>query len=76
MAATRVRMASSSAGAVNSFFGLPTAPDAWLVEDLLSVMRSDKKNVAGKLRFVLLTRLGEVGLVDDVREDEIRTVLG
>src|SRR5436305_7811938 len=28
-------------------FGLPTAPLSWPIEELLSVMRSDKKNVAG-----------------------------
>src|SRR5207248_5731377 len=38
-------------------FGLPVAPLDWPVDDLLSVMRSDKKNVAGRLRFVLPTQL-------------------
>jgi len=57
-------------------FGLPTAPRDWPVEDLVRVMRSDKKNVAGRLRLVLPRRLGEVGLFDDVPEDEVRRVLG
>jgi len=56
-------------------FRLPVAPLAWPVEELLSVMRSDKKNVAGCLRFVLPTRLGEVKLFDDVPEADVREVL-
>src|SRR5262245_33343588 len=55
--------------------GLPTAPEAWPVEALLRVMRSDKKVEAGQLRFVLPTRLGEVRLFDDVKEDDMRAVL-
>ena len=57
-------------------FGLPTAPCGWPAEELLRVMRSDKKNVAGRLRLVLPRRLGEVGLFDDVPEEEVRRVLG
>jgi 3-dehydroquinate synthetase len=38
-------------------------------------MRSDKKNVAGRMRFVLPRRLGEVALFDDVPEDDVRRVL-
>ena len=56
-------------------FGLPVAPLPWPVDELLSAMRSDKKNVAGRLRFVLPTRLGEVQLFDDVPEEQVRQVL-
>jgi 3-dehydroquinate synthase len=56
-------------------FGLPTAPRPWPADDLLAVMRSDKKNVAGRLRFVLPRRLGEVALFDDVPEEDVRAVL-
>jgi 3-dehydroquinate synthase len=56
-------------------FGLPTAPGDWPVADLLSTMRSDKKALAGKLRFILPRRLGEVALFDDVPEDEVTAVL-
>jgi 3-dehydroquinate synthetase len=38
-------------------------------------MRSDKKNVAGRLRLVLPRRLGEVALFDDVPEEAVRIVL-
>ena len=56
-------------------FGLPTAPRRWPVEDLLTTMRSDKKNVAGRLRLVLPRRMGEVALFDDVPEEKVRQVL-
>jgi 3-dehydroquinate synthase len=56
-------------------FGLPTAPERWPAEDLLASMRSDKKAEAGRLRFVLPVRMGEVRLFDDVSEAEVRQVL-
>jgi 3-dehydroquinate synthase len=56
-------------------FGLPTAPERWPVDDLLATMRKDKKAVAGRMRFILPTRLGEVALFDDVPEDDVRAVL-
>jgi 3-dehydroquinate synthase len=56
-------------------FGLPTTPEAWPTDQLLEAMRSDKKAVAGRLRFVLPRRLGEVALFDDVPEAEVREVL-
>jgi 3-dehydroquinate synthase len=56
-------------------FGLPTAPQAWPVGELLAVMRNDKKAQAGRLRFVLPRRLGEVALFDDVPEADVRAVL-
>ena len=58
-----------------SRFGLPTAPESWPVEDLLAVMRNDKKSLGGRLRFVLPRRLGEVALMDDVSEEDVRRVL-
>jgi 3-dehydroquinate synthase len=56
-------------------FGLPIAPKRWPVEELLAVMRVDKKAVAGRLRFVLPRRLGEVALFDDMPEEDVRAVL-
>jgi 3-dehydroquinate synthase len=56
-------------------FGLPIAPQRRPVEELLAVMRVDKKAVAGRLRFVLPRRLGEVALFDDVPEKDVRAVL-
>ncbi len=47
---------------------LPGKPGRWTAEALLATMRSDKKTEAGRLRFVLPRRLGEVALFDDVPE--------
>ncbi len=56
--------------------GLPTEPEpTWPIDALLSAMRNDKKNVAGKLRFVLPSRLGACELVDGVAEENVRAVL-
>jgi 3-dehydroquinate synthase len=54
---------------------LPIAPRAWDIEALLAIMRTDKKALAGKMRFILPRRLGEVALFDDVPEDDVRQVL-
>jgi len=56
-------------------FGLPTKPGRWPAADLLQTMRSDKKALAGRLRFVLPRRLGEVALLDDVPDEDVRQVL-
>jgi 3-dehydroquinate synthase len=56
-------------------FSLPTAPETWPIDDLLQTMRKDKKAVAGRLRFILPKRLGEVALFDDVPESDVRAVL-
>ncbi|MSQ96076.1 MAG: 3-dehydroquinate synthase [Gemmataceae bacterium] len=56
-------------------FALPITPQQWPVADLLNTMRKDKKAVAGRMRFILPTRLGEVALFDDVPESDVRAVL-
>lgn len=56
-------------------FSLPTAPNDWPAEELIAIMRRDKKAQAGKLRFVLPRRLGEVALFDDVAESDVAAVL-
>jgi 3-dehydroquinate synthase len=56
-------------------FGLPVNPPLGKVEDWLAVMRTDKKAEAGRLRFVLPRRLGEVALFGDVPEQDVRDVL-
>jgi 3-dehydroquinate synthase len=58
--------------------GLPTSlPEGLLfsVEDILSRMRLDKKSVGGKLRFVLPTQIGEVKVMANINEDDVRAVL-
>jgi len=56
-------------------FGLPVAPECWPSEKLFETMRSDKKTLAGKLRFVLPRRLGEVALFDDIPDEAVHAVL-
>jgi 3-dehydroquinate synthase len=56
---------------------LPTVPgSAYPTDELIAVMRRDKKAVGGKMRFILPTRLGEVKLFDNVPESLVRDVLG
>jgi 3-dehydroquinate synthase len=56
-------------------FKLPIAPEAWPIDGLIETMRSDKKAQAGRMRFILPRRIGEVILVDDVPEADVRQVL-
>ncbi len=44
-------------------------------EAVLDRMRLDKKNVGGRIRFVLPTRMGHVRTFDDVPEEDVRAVL-
>jgi 3-dehydroquinate synthase len=56
--------------------GLPTSSRSeWPTDDLVAVMRRDKKAEAGRMRFILPTRIGEVELVDDVPESLVRDLL-
>jgi 3-dehydroquinate synthase len=62
--------------ALLTMFQLPTAhPPEWDAGRLIEAMRRDKKNLAGRLRFVLPTRLGHVAAFDDVPEAQVREVL-
>jgi 3-dehydroquinate synthase len=55
--------------------GLPTVPERWAVDQLLATMRSDKKAIAGRLRFVLPRALGGVEMVDGVPEADVVAVV-
>jgi 3-dehydroquinate synthase len=56
-------------------FAQPIAPERWPIDELVQTMRKDKKAVAGRMRFILPTKLGEVALFDDVPEADVRAVL-
>ncbi len=57
-------------------FGLSVGPpQPARTDEWLQAMKRDKKAVGGKLRFVLPNRIGEVNVVDDVRESDVRSVL-
>ncbi len=57
-------------------FGLPTAvKPEWNSDSLLDAMRRDKKNVGGRMRFVLPKADGGVELVADVPDADVRAVI-
>ena len=57
-------------------FGLPIRPlPEWDAEEMIDAMRRDKKSLAGKLRFILPTKLGHVELVEGIEEAAVRAVL-
>lgn len=56
-------------------FSLPVRPLGWSMDTLLPAMRIDKKAIAGRMRFVLPKRLGEVALFDDVPEQDVCHVI-
>lgn len=56
-------------------FQLPILPPAGMqIADFLPYMKTDKKVMAGKMRFVLLQQMGTAVLVDDVTEVELNQV--
>lgn len=56
--------------------GLPTKlGDKYKIEDLFEAMRLDKKARGGKLRFVLLKRLGEAFVSDAVTDEDVKEVV-
>jgi len=61
-----------------SSLGLPTElpkPVSFSADDVIDRMKIDKKTEAGKLRFVLPSRLGHVEVVTGVPESDVRNVL-
>ena len=50
---------------------LPTATPNYDGEDLLALMRHDKKVDDGQLRFVLPDQMGHVELVKDIRVEDV-----
>ena len=57
-------------------FNLPIAPNpAWPIDEMIAVMRRDKKAAGGRMRFILPRRLGAVARFDDVPEALVREVL-
>ena len=56
--------------------GLPIEMPEVDADDMLAAMQHDKKVAAGRLRFVLPSRIGQVELVGDVGEDDVRAAMG
>src|SRR5207247_6941660 len=65
---TRVRSLISRAG-------LPTTGPALAPEKLMELMALDKKAAQGKLRFVLLERIGRAALCTDLEDSRIREAI-
>jgi 3-dehydroquinate synthase len=62
--------------ALLSTFNLPlTAPENMGFEQFIKHMRRDKKNLAGKLRFIVPTAIGSSEIRDDISEDMLQQIL-
>jgi len=57
--------------AVVERLGLPTTISGYEPAAILAAMGTDKKRKGGKVRFVLPRAIGDVGVYDDVREEEV-----
>lgn len=58
-----------------NLFNLPVLPPVGMqIADFFPYMKTDKKVKAGKMRFVLLQKLGKAVLVDDVTDVELNQV--
>ena len=59
-----------------SFFDLPLyAPENMGFDEFIKHMRRDKKNLAGKLRFIIPTAIGQSEIRDDVTEGMLQQIL-
>ena len=57
-------------------FDLPCAPPSGMTAEVfLRAMQGDKKVQSGRIRYILLSALGEASIVDDVSESEITACL-
>lgn len=62
--------------AIIAAFDLPLeAPESMGFEQFMQHMRRDKKNLAGKLRFIVPTTIGSSEIRDDITEDMLRKIL-
>lgn len=52
-------------------FGLPTKAEGLKAEDILAVSKSDKKMIAGKIKFILLSSLGNAYINSDLTDEQI-----
>ncbi len=57
-------------------FDLPIlAPDNMGFDEFICHMKRDKKNLAGKLRFIIPTRIGQSEIRDDVTEEQLKKII-
>ncbi len=56
-------------------FGLPISIEGLDTDSILEYMKSDKKNESGKIRFILLKKIGRGFICEDVTKDELREAI-
>ena len=57
-------------------FDLPLlAPESMGFNEFIRHMKRDKKNLAGKLRFIIPTRIGESEIRDDITEEQLKKII-
>ena len=62
--------------ALISDFSLPVvAPENMSFDSFIVYMRRDKKNLAGKLRFIIPTAIGRSEIRDDITEEMLQQIL-
>lgn len=63
--------------AINTFkaYNFPLTVDGISVEDVIKVSKNDKKMDAGKIKFILLDRIGNAYIDKTVTDDEMRAAL-
>lgn len=63
--------------AINTFkaYNFPVTVDGISVEDVIKVSKNDKKMDAGKIKFILLDRIGSAYIDKTVTDDEMRAAL-
>lgn len=63
--------------AINTFkaYNFPVTVDGISVEDVIKVSQNDKKMDAGKIKFILLDRIGNAYIDKTVTDDEMRAAL-
>ena len=66
----------SQAGQCFSGFGLPVQVRGLKCQDILEATRKDKKMEAGKIKFVLLKRMGEAFVTKDITDGELLEAIG
>ena len=56
-------------------FNLPISTEMLDIDKIIDIIKKDKKNVNGSLRFILLKKIGKAVIESDVTDDEIRASL-
>ena len=58
-----------------AYFDFPALPEELKAEDIVKETRHDKKMEHGKIKFILLDKVGEAAIYQDVTPEEMLTVL-